>query len=83
PLMSRADQDAYFADVAPIARLLGADPVPMSRAEADALIEQCRTQLAPSPRSREVARIITRYQPPRLRDLAPQAIATQAAVDLL
>lgn len=83
PLMSRADQDAYFADVAPIARLLGADPVPVTRAEAEALVEKFRGELTPSDRSREVARIITRHQPARLRDLPPQAVATQAAVDLL
>ena len=37
PRMRRADQDRYFAEVAGTARALGADPVPTTRAAAEAL----------------------------------------------
>jgi uncharacterized protein (DUF2236 family) len=83
PGMPAIDQDRYFRDMARIAEALGADPVPKSRAEAQALIEAMRPQLRADDRSREVARIVLR-QPARHPAAAPvQALAFQAAVDLL
>src|SRR6476469_7789899 len=38
PRMTRTDQDTYFAESGEIARLLNADPVPQTRAEAERLI---------------------------------------------
>lgn len=83
PLMSIADQDRYFADVAPVAEALGADPVPRTRAEAEALLATFRSDLTSDTRSREIARIV--FNPPaiRLRDMPVQSLLTQSAVDLL
>ena len=38
PAMTSGDQDRYFAQSGDIARLLGADPVPRTRAQAERLI---------------------------------------------
>ncbi len=83
PAMSRADQDRYFAEVAGVAIALGADPVPRTRAEADALIEDFRPELADTGRSRTVARIILNAQTGGLRAQALQRLIAQAAIDLL
>ncbi len=45
PGMAGADQDRYFAEMAVVARALGADPAPTSRAEARRLIEAMRPQM--------------------------------------
>lgn len=83
PGMARRDQDRYFAEVADVARALGADPVPTTRAEADALIESYRTSLIATDRSREVARIILKPPMVSVRAAPVQAVIGQAAVDLL
>lgn len=83
PAMSRADQDAYFADVAGVARRLGADPVPETRAEAEQLIASFRPELRDTERSREVAQIILSPQNVGLRALPVQGVMSQAAIDLL
>jgi uncharacterized protein (DUF2236 family) len=83
PAMSAADQDRYFAEFARIPEALGADPVPRSRAEADALIAAMRPALMADARTREVAALVLE-QPARTRAAGPvQAITFQAAVDLL
>lgn len=83
PGMSRDDQDRYFAEVADVARLLGSDPVPETRAQADALIEEFRGELQTSDRSREVARLILHPRATTLRTMPVQAVIGQAAVDQL
>ncbi|QIG78377.1 oxygenase MpaB family protein [Stakelama tenebrarum] len=83
PGMSRADQDRYFAETAYVAHALGADPVPATRAEAQALLERYRPELRADARSAEVAKLVLR-QPPQKLALAPvQSLVMQAAVDLL
>lgn len=83
PAMPRADQDAYFAQAGEVARALGADPVPWTRAEAEALIAAFRPELATTARTREVAhRVLS--QPAPSRALAPvQAVLMQASVAIL
>lgn len=83
PWMSRADQDAYFADVAPVALALGADPVPRTRAAAEALLADFRAELSADERSREIARIVLNPPAARLRDLPVQSLLAQSAIDLL
>ena len=83
PAMSLSDQDAYFHEVADVARRLGADPVPETRAAADALIEQFRHKLRSTDRSREVARVILNPQAGGLRTLPVQTVIGKAAIDLL
>jgi uncharacterized protein (DUF2236 family) len=83
PDMPVADQDLYFAEFARIPEALGADPVPRSRAEAEALIAAMRPELAVDARTREVAALVLN-QPARSLSAGPvQAITFQAAVDLL
>lgn len=58
PNMSRADQDRYFAEMARIAERLGADPIPASRVEAEALIAAMRPELLADARTREVRDLV-------------------------
>jgi uncharacterized protein (DUF2236 family) len=83
PGMTRADQDRYFAEFAVIAEKLGADPVPRSRGEAEALIAAMRPELVADARVREVARLVLEQPAPSLAVKPFQALTFQAAVDLL
>ncbi|WP_246152667.1 oxygenase MpaB family protein [Sphingomonas montanisoli] len=83
PAMSIADQDVYFAESAVVARALGADPVPTTRAEATALLQRYRPDLAVDHRTRAVARLILHPKPTSLADLPVQALLMRAAIDLL
>lgn len=83
PGMSAADQDRYFAEMAEVARGLGADPVPTTRTDAQRLIETMRPQLVCDARTREVARLVL-TQPAQSRMAEPiQALTLQAGVDLV
>lgn len=83
PAMTALDQDRYFAEVAQVGLALGADPVPRSRAEAEALIAAFRRELRSDARTRAVARIVL-DQPMHSLVTAPfQALTFRAAVDLL
>jgi uncharacterized protein (DUF2236 family) len=83
PAMTRRDQDRYFAQFATIARRLGADPVPESRAEAEALVARVRPELRADARTREVARLVLHQQAPALAAAPVQKMTMEAAVDLL
>lgn len=83
PDMSRADQDRYFAEFAIIAERLGADPVPRSRAEGEALIAAMRGELVADARSREVARLVLDQPAPSMAVAPVQKMIFAAAVDLL
>jgi len=63
PDMSIADQDEYYRQFATIARALGADPVPDSRSEADAIFRELRGDLRASPEAREVAQLVLTQKP--------------------
>jgi uncharacterized protein (DUF2236 family) len=83
PGMSAADKDAYWREVAPVARLLGADPVPETAAAAAELMRSFTPELKPDERTRTVRNIILRNAPDKLRILPVQALLMQSAVDLL
>lgn len=83
PRMAPAEQDRYFGEAAMIGELLGADPVPHSRAEAQALMRTMRGELRVDAHTREVARILLDQPPPSLAAAPVQALAFQAAIDLL
>lgn len=83
PAMSLAEQDRYFAETAQIARALGADPVPTTKAAAHALIAEMRPELRVDARTREVARIVLTQRAPKLAAQPVQTMTFQAAVDLL
>jgi len=84
PGMTRADQDRYFAEMAAVAVALGADPVPRSRSQANALLLAMRPALRVDHRTTEVAGLVLR--PPAVSGpmaSSVQALGSQAAIDLL
>lgn len=82
PAMPASAQDRYFAQFAQIARALGADPVPVTRAEAEALVLDLRGDLAASEGAREIARLVLAERPEGTPLPVQRALGT-AAVDLL
>lgn len=83
PGMSLADQDRYFAEMAEVARALGAAPVPGDHAGARRLIARYRPQLRADGRSREVRdRVLNAANTDRVA-AGVQALGNQAAIDLL
>lgn len=83
PGMSLLDMDRYWAEVAPMARMLGADPVPVTTAEAARLLRSFQPELVCNERTRKVQDIILRKPPDKLRALPVQMLLMQSAVDLL
>jgi len=83
PFMSLAEQDRYFAETALVARALGADPVPESRAQAVMLMARFRDELAVTERTREVARRVLHQPAPSIALAPAQAMMMQASVALL
>ena len=63
PDMPSVEQDEYYLQFAVIARALGADPVPESRNEAEAIFRELRTDLKSSPEAREVAQLVLSQRP--------------------
>ena len=83
PGMSRADQDLYFAESAIVAEMLGARPVPRSRAEAETLIREMRQDLCVDARTREVARLILNPPATDPRAAIAQNVIGEAALALI
>lgn len=83
PAMPAADQDAYFAEMAVIGRAVGADQVPVNRAEALALIEAFRPELRVDHRTREVCGLVLNQTVGPAIAAVPSKVLMQAAVDLL
>jgi uncharacterized protein (DUF2236 family) len=83
PRMPMAERDAYFAETARIGEALHADPLPRTRAEAEALIQSYRPKLRADARTHEVAAMVMRQTlgMPAV-DLAAGVIM-QAGMDLL
>jgi uncharacterized protein (DUF2236 family) len=83
PAMPAAERDAYWREVAIIAEKLGADPVPRSEAEAEALARSFLPELRPDERSAAVRDIILNAPPDRLRLFPVQRLLMRSATDLL
>jgi uncharacterized protein (DUF2236 family) len=83
PGMSLGDQDRYFAEIAQVARALGAAPVPSDRVEARRLIETYRPQLRTDARTREVRDLVLKAATADVLAAGVQALGNQAAIDLL
>ncbi|WP_037552556.1 oxygenase MpaB family protein [Sphingomonas sp. URHD0057] len=83
PGMSRGDQDLYFAESGEIARLLDADPVPGTRAEAERLIEEFRAELRADDRTRAFRDLVLRAPPASLAEAPVQKLLMSASVDLM
>jgi uncharacterized protein (DUF2236 family) len=83
PGMSLADQDRYFAEMARVARALGAAPVPLDRAGARRLLDAYRPQLRTDARTREVRQLVLKAATADLLAMGLRALGNQAAIDLL
>ena len=83
PRMSRAEQDRYFAESGEIARLLDADPVPRTRADADKLITEFRAELRADDRTRAFRDLVLKAPAPSLAEAPVQRLLMNAAVDLM
>lgn len=83
PGMGRAAQDRYFAEIARVGAALGADPVPRSRAEAEALLRTMRPALRVDARTREMARLLVGHRALQPLAAGMQALTVQAGLDLL
>jgi len=83
PRMGRSDQDIYFAESGEIARLLNADPVPRTRAEAERLVGEFRGDLRADDRSRAFRDLVLRAPAASLGEAPVQKLIMSAAVDLM
>ena len=83
PRMSRRDQDVYFAESGEVARLLDADPVPRSRAEAERLISEFHRELRSDERTRAFRKLVLEAPAPSLAEAPVQSLLMNAAVDLM
>ena len=81
--MSRADQDRYFAESGEIARLLDADPVPRTRAEAERLIGEFRAELRADDRTRAFRDLVLEAPAASIGEAPVQSLLMNAAVDLM
>ncbi len=77
PAMTAAEQDEYYRQFAVIARMLGADPVPETRAEADRIFRALRHDLATSKEAREVAQLVLSQRPQG----TPRSVQTMITAD--
>ncbi len=83
PLMPPARQDRYVADMGSIARRLGANPVPETKAGAEALLRAFRPELRVDSRTREVCRLLLSAPPPAPALAPAHRLIVEAAIDLL
>lgn len=83
PAMSRPDQDRYFAESGDIARLLHANPVPQSRAEAERLVREFRHELKADERTRAFRDLVLDAPVRSIAEAPVQHLVMNAAVDLL
>ena len=83
PRMSRADQDRYFAQSGEIARLLDADPVPRTRAEAERLIRDVRAELRVDERTRAFRDLVLNAPVKSAAKAPVHRLLMNAAVDLM
>ena len=77
PAMPAAEQDEYYRQFAVIARALGADPVPETRAEAERIFRVLRHDLATSKEAREVAQLVLSQRP----EGTPRSVQTVITAD--
>ena len=83
PRMSRGDQDRYFAEAGEVAALLGADPVPRSRAAAERLIADFQQELRADQRTRDFRDMVLNAPARSLAEAPVQSLLMNAAVDLM
>jgi uncharacterized protein (DUF2236 family) len=83
PRMSRGDQDRYFAEAGEVAALLGADPIPRSRAAAEQLIADFQPELRADQRTRDFRDLVLNAPARSLAEAPVQSLLMNAAVDLM
>ena len=83
PSMSARDQDVYFAESGEVALLLGADPIPQTRAEAERLLRDFLPELRADDRTRAFCDLILRSPARSFREMPVQRLLQNAAVDLM
>jgi len=83
PQLPRAQQDAYYNEIALIAERLGARDVPRSCAEVEAYLQRLRPQLQCSARSLEVVDILLRAPAPSRLAEPVGKLMLKAGIDLL
>lgn len=82
PDMPGAEQDEYYRQFAVIARALGADPVPETRREAEALFRELRTDLRATPEAREIAQLVLNQRPKNTPPAVQRLIGAEAVAML-
>ena len=83
PRMSGADQDRYFAESGEVARLLDADPVPRTRAEAVQLLRDFQAELRSDERTRAFRDLVLKAPARSFAEAPVQSLLMNAAVDLM
>ncbi|MHC6223949.1 oxygenase MpaB family protein [Pseudomonas sp. X10] len=83
PSLSRAEQDAYYDEIALIAERLGARDVPRSCQQVADYLQRMRPQLACDERSHEVMRILLEAPAPSRLAEPVGKLMLQAGIDLL
>ena len=83
PRVSRTEQDRYFAESGDVATLLGADPVPRTRAGAEQLLRQFRPELRSDARTRAFRNFVLEARAASLAEAPVQKLLMSAAVDLM
>ncbi|WP_100260832.1 oxygenase MpaB family protein [Qipengyuania seohaensis] len=77
PDMPGSEQDEYYRQFAVIARALGADPIPIDRREAEQIFRELRSDLATSPKAREIADLVLTQRP----EGAPPAVQSMLGAE--
>jgi uncharacterized protein (DUF2236 family) len=83
PWFPPARQDAYLREQARLARMLGAEDVPESRADLQRYFRAVRPELRADERTREVSRLMLAQPSPSLLTAPANALMLRAGVDLL
>ncbi|MBA6117915.1 DUF2236 domain-containing protein [Pseudomonas putida] len=83
PQLSRADQDAYYDEVALIAERLGARDVPRSCLQVEAYLQRMRSQLQCDARSLEVVEVLLAAPAPSRLAEPVGKLMLRAGIDLL
>ena len=81
--LDQAGRDGYVADMAVVARALGARRVPVTEAELDARLDEFRPELRSSREAREAARFLVLTPPVPLPARAAYRVLAASAVSLL
>lgn len=83
PGMPMREQDRYFAEMAVVGSGLGADPLPMTKREAVAMLREARPLLRFDQRTRAIQRLLLQQKPVTPAAGPLQALLREAAVDML